>query len=316
LSLISCSNEEVKDMTDENDSTLSALLNLAGPTEEISADVEQRVYGKVRDEWEQSSNRSGALRWAIPFALAASVLIAISLNSSITDTPMYSVGTYTQSGASIYIGDVIDTNIDGGQSIALSGDISLRVDQNTRLAVDDAGEFTLMAGRIYVDTGDRIYADRHIIVNTVHGTATDIGTQFSVAHSDASMSVAVREGRVDLTDGRQSSSATRGEKMTLRSDGSIEIDAMQVIGPEWEWAIALAPPFELESHTLLEFLKWASRETGMELVFDTDETRASARVSKSYGSIDGLTPIEAVEAVLATTEFDYVIDGNTVSISN
>jgi ferric-dicitrate binding protein FerR (iron transport regulator) len=316
LSLISCSNEEVKDMTDENDSTLSALLKLAGPSEEISADVEQRVYGKVRDEWDQSSDRSGALRWAIPFALAASVLIAISLNSSNTDTPIHSVGTYTQSGASIYVGDVIDTSIDGGQTIALNGDISLRVDQNTRLEVGAAGEFTLMAGRIYVDTGDRIYSDRHIIVHTASGTATDIGTQFAVAYMNASMSVAVREGRVDLTDGRQSSSATRGEKMTLRSGGSIEIDPMQVIGPEWAWAVALAPQFELESHTLLEFLKWASRETGLELVFDTNETRAATRVSKSYGSIDGLSPSEAVEAVLATTEFNYVIDGDSISISN
>ena len=130
------------------------------------------------------------------------------------------------------------------------------------------------------------------------------------------MSVAVREGRVDLTDGRQSSSAMRGERMTLRSGGSIEIDAVQIAGPQWQWAVALAPQFELENHTLLEFLKWASRETGMELVFDTNETRAATRVSRSYGSIDGLTPLEAVEAVLATTEFKYVIDGQSISISN
>jgi ferric-dicitrate binding protein FerR (iron transport regulator) len=316
LSLISCSNKAVKDMTDENDSTLSALLKLAGPTEEISTDVEQRVYGKVRDAWEESSNRSGPLRWAIPLALAATVLIAISLNSSNTDAPLHSVGTYAQSGARIYVGDVIDTSIDGGQTIALSGDISLRVDQNTRLEVGDTGEFTLMAGRIYVDTGDRIYSDRHIIVHTASGTATDIGTQFSVAYRNASMSVAVREGRVDLTDGRQSSSAMRGERMTLRSGGSVEIDAVQIVGPEWEWAVALAPQFELEGHTLLEFLKWGSRETGMQLVFDTDEARAATRISRSYGSIDGLTPLEAVEAVLATTEFNYAIDGDTISISN
>jgi ferric-dicitrate binding protein FerR (iron transport regulator) len=316
LSLISYSNEAVKDMTDENDSTLSALLKLAGPTENISTEVEQRVYGNVRDEWEQTTTRSLSYRWAIPFALAASVLLAIALNSSNTDAPVHSVGTYVQTGASIFVGDVIDTSIDGGQTIALDGDISLRVDQRTRLEVGSAGEFTLMAGRIYVDTGDRIYSDRHIIVHTASGTATDIGTQFAVAYMNASMSVAVREGRVDLTDGRQSSSATRGEKMTLRSGGSIEIDPMQVIGSEWEWAVALAPQFELESHTLLDFLKWASRETGMELVFDTNETRAATRVSKSHGSIDGLTPFEAVEAVLATTEFNYVIDGDTISISN
>lgn len=305
-----------KDMTDDNDTTLSALLKLAGPTEEISADVEQRVYSKVREEWEQTSKGSGAVRWAIPFALAASVLVAIALNSPNTELPVRSVGTYVQSGASIVVGDLIETDMDSGQSVALNGDISLRVDKNTRLEVGDKGEFTLLAGRIYVDTGDRIYQDRHVIVHTANGTATDIGTQFSVAFVNTDMSVAVREGQVDLSAGQQSSSAMRGEKMTLRSGGSIEIDEVQVAGAEWDWAVALAPQFELDDHTLLEFLKWVSRETGMELVFDSDETRAVARVSKSHGSIDGLTPLEAVQAVLATTQFVYTIDGKTISIKN
>ena len=303
-------------MTDENDSTLSALLKLAGPTEEISTEVEQRVYGRVKEEWEQAAGGSRSYRWAIPLALAATVLVVISLSSSNTEIPMHSVGTYVDTGSPIFIGDVIETGAEGGQSIALGGEISLRVDQNTFLEVDGAGEFSLMAGRIYVDTGDRIYADRHIIVHTASGTATDIGTQFSVAYADTVMRVAVREGRVDLTDGRLSSSAMRGERMTLQSGGSIENDEVPVAGSEWEWAVALAPQFSLGDHTLLEFLKWASREAGMDLEFDTVETRAVARASKSYGSIDGLTPLQAVEAVLATTEFKFSIVGNTISISN
>jgi hypothetical protein len=106
----------------------------------------------------------------------------------------------------------------------------------------------------------------------------------------------------------------RGQKMTLRSGGLIEIDAVQVAGTEWDWAVALAPQFELENRTLLEFLKWVARETGLELVFDSDDTRAAARVSKSHGSIDGLSPLEAVEAVLATTQFTYSIDDRAILI--
>jgi ferric-dicitrate binding protein FerR (iron transport regulator) len=305
-----------KEMTDDNDATLSALLKLAGPREEISADLEQRVYSTVREEWEQSSKGFAAMRWAIPFALAASVLLAIALYSPNTEVPAHSVGTFVQSGASVFVGELIETDISGGQSIALNGDISLRVDKSTRLEVVDDGEFTLLAGRIYIDSGDRIYPDRHVTVHTATGTATDVGTQFSVVYTNANMSVAVREGQVDLSDGQQSSSAMRGEKITLRSGGSIEIDEVQVAGTEWDWAVALAPQFELEDRTLLEFLKWAARETGLQLVFDSDESRAVARVSKSHGSIDGLTPLEAVEAVLATTQFVYSIDGETILIKN
>ena len=292
------------------------MLKLAGPREEISADLEQRVYSKVREEWQQTSKGSVAMRWAIPFALAASVLLAIALYNPNTDEPARSVGTFVQSGASVVVGDLIATDMNAGQSIALDGDISLRVDKNTRLEVGDNGEFTLLAGRVYIDTGDRIYADRHVVVHTANGTATDIGTQFSVAYTNMNMSVAVREGQVDLSDGEQSSTGMRGEKMTLRSGGSIEIDEVQVAGAEWDWAIALAPQFELENRTLLEFLKWAARETGLELVFDSDATRAVARVSKSHGSIDGLTPLEAVDAVLATTQFIYSIDDETILIKN
>ena len=298
---------------DESDSTLSALLNLAGPTAEIPDQLEQRVYASVRSEWTQSTSRQRVMRWAVPAALAATVLIAISMNTSNVDVPSLPVGTVVANGNGVFVGDVIDTG-SGGISLVLDGDISLRVDSNTILAVDSARSFTLMAGQIYVDTGDRIYADRHITIVTQSGKATDIGTQFSVRYENADMSVAVREGQVDLSDNRQTYSAVRGEKVTIRPGQEVQIESVPIAGPEWEWAIALAPGFELDGHSLLDFLKWVSRETGMELVFDSDEVRAAARRSRSYGSIEGLTPLEAVEAVLATTQFDYSIDGDTIHI--
>jgi ferric-dicitrate binding protein FerR (iron transport regulator) len=298
----------------DDDAALSKLLNLAGPPEQISGAVEGRVYARVRSEWSQSSRPSQVVRWGLPLALAATVLIAFFISSPGTKVEVRSIGSVLASGQEVFVGDVIDTSTGGGMSVWLDGDISLRIDENTQLQVAAINQFTLMAGRVYVDTGDRIYATRHITVETASGKATDIGTQFSVSYEKTEMSVAVREGRVELSDGHANHNAAKGEKLTLRPGRTVEFDTVPIAGPEWEWAVALAPAFVLQDHSLLEFLKWAARETGMNLVFDSGEVRAAARVSRSYGSIDGLTPLEAVEAVLATTQFDYSIDGNTISI--
>ncbi|MCW9078120.1 MAG: hypothetical protein OQK74_02965, partial [Gammaproteobacteria bacterium] len=59
---------------------------------------------------------------------------------------------------------------------------------------------------------------------------------------------------------------------------------------------------------LLDFLKWASRETGRELRFESDESRMLAMRTDVYGSVTGLTPDEALEAILSTTMLEYRIE--------
>lgn len=315
----------------EDDSTLAALLKLAGPSVEIPRQLEQRVYQEVRSEWQRSSQQSSqqssgrsnrtvqakraqVARWALPLAMAASVLVAVVLIAANPDAPPRSVGSVLADGRGVFVGDVIDTATDGAASILLDGDISLRVDNHTQLQIVAADEFALLTGRIYIDTGDRIYSDRHVTITTASGRATDIGTQFSVSYAQDLMSVAVREGRVDLSDKQHSYSAVRGQKVSLRDGQTAQIDAVEIAGAEWQWAIALAPDFDLEQHSVLDFLKWAARETGLELVFDDDQVRSAARTARSHGSISGLSPLEAVEAVLATTQFRYSIDGDTLLI--
>jgi hypothetical protein len=301
----------------DDDSTLATLLNLAGPSPAIPEQIEQRVYQKVRSEWQSPSamaKRTHTLRWVLPFAMAATVLIAVLVLPGAPEAPLRQVGKIVADGSDVFVGDTIDTTGVGGVAILLDGDISMRIGDNSRIQVIAANEYSLLAGRVYIDTGDRIYADRHITIATGSGTATDIGTQFSVSYQQMDMSVAVREGRVDLSDHRQLYSAVRGEKLTLRPGQPAQIDSVSIAGPEWDWAIALAPAFELEGHSVLDFLKWASRETGLELVFENDDVRSSARSARTYGSISGLTPLEAVAEVLATTQFKYSIDNDTISV--
>ena len=308
---------------DKSNDALTTLLKLAGPRAEISSDVEERVYTSVRREWSRGRSWSKPIRWALPLALAASLLVVFGLNQSDTIPQKRAIGsvsvvagdTTVVVGDSVYAGDILDTSNERGMSIALRGDVSLRIDTRTLLKVDSASEFTLLAGRIYIDTGDRVYADRHVTVNTASGSATDVGTQFSVRFENADMSVAVREGRVNLSEGRERHNVTRGNRVTVRPGNAARIESVPLVGEPWDWAVSLVPSFEIEDKSLLDFLKWVSRETGMELSFADDEFRMEVMRPRLHGSIEGMAPIQALDAVLATTKFKYSIDRNTIIIS-
>lgn len=309
---------------EESDDTLKALLGLAGPSAEISSEIEDRVYASVRREWSRGKSRSRPARWFLPVALAASLLVVvIGLNRPDVVPQKSLVGTVSVVagdakfvvGDNVYVGDVVDTSNGRGMSIALRDDISLRVDARTLLKVDSTSEITLLAGRVYIDTGDRIYADRHVTVTTASGSATDVGTQFSVSFENADMSVAVREGRVDLREGQNRHNVTSGKKVTVRPGNVARSESVPLVGEPWDWAVSLVPAFELEDKSLLDFLKWVSRETGMELIFADDEFRMAVMRPRLHGSIEGVAPIQALEAILATTNFKYSIDGNTIIIS-
>jgi hypothetical protein len=52
---------------------------------------------------------------------------------------------------------------------------------------------------------------------------------------------------------------------------------------------------------LTEFLAWAARELGREIHFDRPETSREAESIVLHGSVQGLMPSQALDAVLVTT---------------
>jgi hypothetical protein len=73
--------------------------------------------------------------------------------------------------------------------------------------------------------------------------------------------------------------------------------------PDWAWAEAAAPTFEIHDRTLAEFLEWAARETGRQVAYASREAQRAAQTLKLRGSVAGLDPETALTAVLSTTEF-------------
>lgn len=314
---------------ERTDDAVSTLMNLAGPRVEIPAEIEKRVLENVRQHWQKSTSRRKTYQWAIPASLAATILIVFAINFQAPDVQLRRAGTITYVpgdrmpadstfvvGDTVYIGEHLETGADSGVTLSFADDISLRIAANTSIRFDQVDEITLLRGRVYADSGDRIYRDRHLAINTPAGSARDIGTQFSVAYEGTRMSVAVREGRVDVARDQSNFTAKAGERLVLEPDTDAVIDQIAPFDPFWNWATSLAPDFDIESRSLLDFLKWAARETGRTLVFSGDDVRMATMGTQLSGSIKRFTPEEALKSVLATTRFDYKIDERNITIDD
>lgn len=338
------SEKSAKDLLAERDEeALAKLLQLAGPRSRIPDDVEQRVYAKVLDAWEagnpaegaervypkvkrawrRGSRRAQPLRWMLPLALAATVLVAVglALRPELAAPPAAPVGTVVRAlgaapatGELLHIGDRLETGPGAGAAIRLADADSLRLDENTVLAVVARNRFRLDAGRLYADTGDRIYRDAGLVIDTDMGTVTDVGTQFVVVAGDDSLAVAVREGRVDVQHEDQTIVTVAGERMALTRGEEPEIEPLAPYDASWNWVTGLTPAFDIENKSLLDVLRWAARETGRELVFADPELELAAMRADVSGSLPNVSPIDAATSVLAATRFTYRIEDDKILI--
>jgi hypothetical protein len=335
------------DQTEREDETLTRLLKLGGRSEPVASDIEDRVYRAVRQEWLASTSRpdsarvysnvrrewnktparrSRVRRWAVPFAMAASAVLAIAMLLQPTPTVVSPVpiGTVAKVigapagmpgvGTEVHAGDRLATGAGGGLSITLAGAESLRLDEQTTLVAVAANQFELVEGRVYADTGNFMYRDKGLIIDTPIGTVTDVGTQFAVDLEDSGLDVAVREGRVDVMNAGQEFVAVAGERMRIESGQGATFDKLAPHDAYWDWVSSLAPAYDIENRSLLDFLRWAARESGLELVFEDNDLRMAAMRTDLHGSVEDFKPAEAISAVLSTTTFHYSLEGEKLVI--
>lgn len=329
---------------------MARMLRLAGPRDPIPQDIEARVYNvteqawrrsiiearsarvydNVHREWSKHGWHSRLRRWLMPLALAASAVMAVALivqQQSPTAPPAMPAGTVSRvvdldggadlplPGAPLYPGEQLETGSMEGISLTLANAESLRLGPDTAVEILAADRFRLLRGRVYADTGDLMYRRGQLVVETPLGAVTDIGTQFAVFSEDDRLEVAVREGRVDVSRGAAVHMAVAGELLELDSGGQPNISALLPHDEYWDWASALAPEFDIENKSLLDFLRWAARETGLELEFEDQDLRMSAMRTDLHGSVSGFDPLEAVESVLVTTAYKYRIEDNRIVVT-
>jgi len=313
------------------------LVRLAGARPPVPAERAARVEARVRESWQAGVSSRRRVRWAswgVGIAAAAALVLALGAGWRLVSRPPAPAvlvatvervsGTVTVAGpagealplaakAQVFLDVPIVAGPDGRAALRLSTGPSLRLDVGTRVRFTGASTLRLEEGAVYVDS----QGGRPVLVETPWGQVTELGTQFEVRVGRGGVRVRVREGSVELAGNGASEGraweAGAGAELTLATDGRLSRAAVSPHGEAWGWVQEIAPSFELEGRTLGDFLAWVGRESGWRVAW-ADPSRAAAGSAVLHGSIEGLSPEQALAAVLPTCGLANRRDGETVVV--
>jgi hypothetical protein len=169
----------------------------------------------------------------------------------------------------------------------------------------------LRSGMLYVDAGMHV-GNSAVTIHTPYGAARDMGTQFELtAASGYGLRLRIREGAVQLERvDDETLLGQAGEELEISAEGVVQRRSFPRDHREWEWAVRLAPPPEIANQPVIGYFRWVARETGKALRFDTPATEARAATELWYGDPVGLTPLEILDTIVATTDFAYELPGD------
>ncbi|HEY7753662.1 MAG TPA: FecR family protein [Steroidobacteraceae bacterium] len=319
------------------DHDIEKVLKAAGPRERPPVEIERAMRENLRQEWRSVvAERHGRQR-RVALALAAGVM-ATAIGAWLVvpnfTAPAQAVGTVALTtgglhaksgrfgsweravpGAPVMTGQTLATEPTGRGAITLAGGISARLDQATRIGVAAADRLVIERGAVYVDAGADAAAAAPLEIVTAAGSVRHVGTQYEVRVLEGGVRVRVREGTVEWRTGSGPATSGRaGEQLTI-SDSRIERGRVEPHDQAWDWVAAAAPGIDVEGMSLTGFLDWAARELGRRVEFTTPEVAREAAAVVLHGSVAGLSPPEALQAVLATTRMQASLTDGLIVVA-
>lgn len=305
---------------------VARLLRLAGPRPAVPDDGAAIVREAARAEWRrqvraqrsrQTFVRAGGWLAAAVVVTAVGVVLWQWLQATPVATLEARKGAVTLApepgaGDTLRSGSLVDT-ADGRVALTMASGHSVRLDADTRARLVSGSTLSLERGAVYVDSG-AAGAAGSFEVRTPLGVARDVGTQFEVRlMRDNGLSVRVREGTVELTRDGTSHTASAGTELTMHVDGTLTRGSVPRHGGPWEWVLEIAPDFETAGRSLADLLEWAAREGGWELRF-ADDTLAVAAEAELHGSVEQLTPEQAVAVMVRGSRLAYRLEEGVLLI--
>lgn len=313
---------EWSDTDASNDSQIGQLLKLSG-RRRMPADAQlARARVAAREEWERAVRIH---RWSLwrPVLTGTVAVLLVALgafaiwNRPSTPGPVAPVEVATlhtvkgpialtrdgadrelrEAGLRLQTGDRITSN-DSRAALIFADGVALRLDRETAVTLA-SGRVTLLRGAAYVDAGPEPHGSG-LAIETPLGVVRHIGTQFEVRLLGDTVRVRVREGAVVVERESARWTSRAGEALLIAPNRSAEHQTTTTSGPDWNWISELAEPFQLEGSTLESFLEWTAREQGWRWEFESPALQRRVKGIVLRGSIEGLTPEEALLAVLPT----------------
>jgi ferric-dicitrate binding protein FerR (iron transport regulator) len=287
---------------------IAALIRLAGRRPGVPEEVAARVRAATHEHWREGLRRRARARFlwtGAALAAAALVILAIAfrVDTSTPPVPRELVRIELRRGP-VWIRDSraeVETGKGGRVAVRLPSGHSVRLDSDSKLRVLGRTALSLDRGTVYVDSGARARAPEPLLLRTPWGVVRETGTQYEVRVRRESLRIRVREGVVVL---RAVDGVTHGvgAAQELEMDGRSVSGSREIAthGPEWGWVASLAPMPSLEGLSARAFLETIAREGGWRLEFADEETARLAAETTLQGSVEGLSPEQALEAVLPT----------------
>lgn len=320
------------------DPDIEQLIRAAGSRPAPVAERAERVRAAVKREW-LAETRSRRVRRLLRLmggggallAAAAAVFLVVREPSTVAPpaptsiarvvaangpVPIEIAGGRAAVGQTLAAGSEIRTDGKSRATVTLSDGGELRVDINTIATLVDARTIRLERGAIYLDLSASTPGSFTVI--TTAGTVRDIGTRFEVrllrpgtggqgdGDRQIPLSIKVRDGAIELERaGRIPERAEKGTELVANADGTVRMNSFDSFDARWAWTTAAAPPFIVKNATCGAFLEWAAREGGWTIEW-SDALRQKARTTTILsGAIDGMTPRDALDAVLPTCGWSH-----------
>lgn len=310
---------------------VALLIRAAGRRREPPDDAYQQVLKAATEAFREKVAQRRGRTWMLLAAAAgiAALTIAFLLQSNETTAqsrfarvervigtaelatdgdwkPMTSAGGYLANGSRLR------TLAGGGVAIALEGDASLRLAAATELQVEGPRRILLRSGTLYLDNAGSAGAGYQI--ETPAGTARDIGTQFELHVVDRALRLRVREGRVEIDRAGEIVSGSAGEQLDIDVLGSVSRSSIAATDTAWQWAETIAPAPDIDGQPASVLLAWVARQTGRRLHYESPVVEARAATVILHGNIWHMAPLAALDVMLATTDLEYTLVGDTMEV--
>ena len=332
---------ESDDTNSEGEGAADRALREGLRTPALSAEAMQRIRAATQQEWRAAHPlepvRTPARRWPALAAAASVAMLAgvVGWNTFLStsgtdgavigqlarfDAPGIAESRYLRpdvvltQGSTLHAGQALD--VGGDSLIALAGGGNLRVARASAFKVVAANAVELERGELYVDIPPGSRGSDRFNVVTPAGEFRHVGTQFALAIVNGMTRLRVREGSVLWHATEGDSTVNAGTEVVIDGNRTVTRRPIATTGREWVWAESMAPDIEIENRPLQEFLVWFSRETGRKLELADDAARLQTASILMHGNVRGLTAMEALTAVMASTTLRFELPEGVIRVSS
>ena len=323
----------------EHRDDIATLMRLARKRSPVPGDRAKRVREAARQQWRQTVGRHRRARIAWT-AAAAAVVAALAIGTWLllpgrigsTAPPGPPLLVEAASGRvwahppgagqpdrrAVGTGErvpwdwTVETGETGLAALRLVTGHSVRLRGSTVLTLAGDGGRKLERGTIYVDSGAGPVEGVGLVLTTRLGTVRETGTQYEVRLANEALRVRLREGSVEVRDGRQTHVVAAGFELAVDAGGTVTRREIETFGRDWDWLATVTPMLDLDGRTAHEFLEWFARERGLRLAYASDVAARAAADTVLAGASSRLTMDDVLDAVLPTCRMVHEIDDRGV----